>query len=235
MLGNAVFGLVLSAASVIAAVPSAPPSLQGRDSKILIGYRSATADEAQTMLAEERLAYDIAKNHLPSTPGQLGTGVYLTPEPVDTPELMTCSVKMDDSAWEKTPKVWIPRWYGSLSQYIWGNQVMIANFVALKKVSNKQGWTAKSSLLMAFDQEYGTSRRLLMVPEDLANKHSMGWEIECNGSANKLHENGKVHYDAWTQMVGGWRYPVEEDNDEWDDEPKSKFRKFMDKITRDVE
>ncbi|KAI1489942.1 hypothetical protein F5X96DRAFT_695181 [Biscogniauxia mediterranea] len=233
MLGNAVFGLILSAASVIAAVPSIPPSLQSRDFKVLIGYRSATQKEAEKMLDKKKLAYDIAKDHLPST--QLGIGVYLTQEPEDVPEELACSVKVDASAWVKTPKVWIPQWYGSISQKIWGDRDMIADYVALKKVNNKQDWKAKSSILMAFDQRYGTSKRFLMVPEELADKDDMGWEIECNWFANQLHEQGKVNYDQWTKMVGGSRYPVEEDNEEWDGETKSKLGKLIDKITRDTE
>ncbi|KAI5921955.1 hypothetical protein F4810DRAFT_711993 [Camillea tinctor] len=194
-------------------------------------------DEGAAMEKHQKLQFDEAKKIIQST--QLGVGVYLTQKPGDYMGQTHCSVKVDAKKLAKTPKIWIPEWYGKSRKALWRSEDNIADYVASDRISNEKGWKAKESILMAMvegSDKGGTSKWFVKIPEAIAGDDDMGWEIECKLDFESLATKDAVNYNTWIDNVGGSKTPVEGEDYDSGTDGKSKWKAFKDKFSgRDVE
>ncbi|KAI1266134.1 hypothetical protein F5Y18DRAFT_435086 [Xylariaceae sp. FL1019] len=194
-----VFTLALAGIAIASPVPvETQPEKRGMN--VIVGYRKASADQAQRYNAAGTLTDD--GNLIAS---QIGAGVY-TAHGRDTwpgnAGDWTCVITMDSDALDRVSKAWVPETFGGQTLWYQGDE-LIGNYI---QGVIDDSWDPARTLRMSIISGLGYDDVQMVIPPALLNSNggALGIVASCMEDANSIPDSD-VNYDDWQNNIGGWR------------------------------
>ncbi|KAI1202085.1 hypothetical protein F5X97DRAFT_345972 [Nemania serpens] len=187
--------------SVASPVP-AETLVDKRGMNIIVGYRKASAAQAQRYNNAGTLTDE------GNTIGtQIGPGVY-TAHGRDTwpgnAGDWTCVVTMDSDALDRVSKAWVPEYFGDLK--LWNvddNDKTISDYI---RGTLENSWDPTKTLRMSIIDGLGYDDVQMVIPPALLNSNggALGITASCKENVDDIPDS-PVNYDDWQNNIKGWR------------------------------
>ncbi|WDK19628.1 hypothetical protein CGRA01v4_10915 [Colletotrichum graminicola] len=176
--------------------------------RMIIGYRTASEEEATQINYKNRPFRDPAYDNFPGG-SQIGNGIYLGSEPAGwrgspIKRNWYCVFKADKDLFMAAPKLWIPQYYKrkrllgrSKSIELWGfGEKAIAKYIRKFKLN------ADGTLRFSYIEAHG-SQLQMVIPTKMANANSLDLFAKCFASKTELLAYESESIDFWDWPIKG--------------------------------
>ncbi|PGH17863.1 hypothetical protein AJ80_04686 [Polytolypa hystricis UAMH7299] len=183
---------------LMSCVAASPVPLEERDQKIIIGYRTVSAEQARRYNDAGTLTDD--GNRVGT---QIGLGVYTTPKRGQWPgpgDAWYCVILADAGAIKRVAKAWVPERSGGTQ--LWSNNDAIDKYIK----DLESSWNPATTLRMSIISGLGWDDLQLVIPPKLLNSNggAMGIDASCKQNVEDLPDY-TVNYDDWHDNIKGNR------------------------------